>query len=84
MKKCLYCGETEAAIRKHQLFCGGVDAYTGEATWERARHRFKPFTEKELKAIEADELEAVKQMGEFAEYVENQAPTKTDKEDYKE
>ena len=70
--KCVFCRETKVAIRAEKLFCCGIDGYTGECTWERDRHRFKPFSEKELERIAYDEREMVRQMGDFADFVKEQ------------
>ena len=44
---CVKCGETREAIKKHKLICGSV-SWEGELIDEFGRHRFKPWTEKEL------------------------------------
>ena len=52
--KCLQCGENRAAIRKNSLTCGLVD-YWGELGTEWPRHRFAPFTAKQLAARAAED-----------------------------
>lgn len=47
-KKCVKCGEYEKAIRKYEMICGETDEYSGELICEYGRHRFKPYTKKEL------------------------------------
>ena len=69
--RCVFCNQTKDSIKANKLYCAGVDSYTGECTWERDRHRFKPFSEKELEAQAKDEAEYIKQMGEFADFVRN-------------
>jgi hypothetical protein len=68
--KCVFCNAEKEAIKKNGLFCAGIDSYTGECTWERNRHRFKPFSEKELAKIQSDEDEYLKQMQGFVDFVE--------------
>ena len=51
-RKCLQCGESQAAIRASQqakdpIYCGSVD-YFGECEWEADRHRFRAWTDREL------------------------------------
>ena len=51
-RKCLFCNESEGAIRESQrrrdpIFCAAVD-YFGECLWERDRHRFADWTDREL------------------------------------
>lgn len=54
---CLQCGESIQAIRLHRLGCAVVsDTECGRETsdeWER--HRFRPYTEKELEAFRKEE-----------------------------
>jgi hypothetical protein len=71
---CLHCGETRAAIKKHKLFCATeTNTEAGRETdQEWPKHRFKPWTAKELAAQKADEDEHVRQMGEFAAMVERE------------
>lgn len=69
---CLHCGETRGAIKKHKLFCATV-TYEGETDSEWPRHRFKPYSKKELEAMRKDEEEYIRQMQEFVEFVDNQA-----------
>ena len=73
--RCVFCNQTRESIKANKLFCTGVDSYTGECIWERDRHRFKPFSERELALIAKDEAECIKQMGEFADFVEKQKTT---------
>lgn len=67
---CLQCGENREVVRKEKLFCATMSHTEAgsEVDAEYDRHRFKPYTEKELAAIKADEDEYVKQMGEMAEF----------------
>ena len=51
-RTCLQCGESEAAVRLSQqrrdpIFCASVD-YWGETEWEMPRHRFRPWSDREL------------------------------------
>lgn len=70
MKECVKCGETLEAIRKHKLICGSV-SYEGELMEEYGRHRFKPYSFKELEEMRKDEEECIKQMGGFADFVDS-------------
>lgn len=70
---CIQCGETREKIKKRGLLCA-IMSHTeagSELAQEFNRHRFKPYSEKELAAMKADEDEYVRQMGEFA----NTTPT---------
>lgn len=71
---CLHCGQTKDAIRKHKLFCATeTNTEAGRETdqeWDR--HRFTPYSKKELDAIVKDELEMLKEMGDFAEFVKKE------------
>jgi len=69
--KCLHCGQTREEIKKYKTFCATV-TYEGETDCEWPRHRFKPYTAKELAAMEADEEEMLKQMQGFVDFVEEQ------------
>lgn len=65
---CLNCGESREAIKRNKLFCATVDPQTGECDVEYPRHRFKPYSEKELKAIAEDEkalLDSMQSMVDF-------------------
>lgn len=70
MKKevCLHCGETRQVIKERGYLCAIV-TYEGETDCEWARHRFKPYSKKELEAIKRDEDEYIKQMGEMYDFV---------------
>lgn len=72
---CVQCGETREAIKLHKLYCAGVDSYTGETTWEAPRHRFRPFSEKELAGKKRDEEKYLEQMQGFADFVNKQEAT---------
>jgi hypothetical protein len=50
---CVKCGERRASIRKHRLICGTV-SYEGELIEELGRHRFTPFSKKEVDAMRFD------------------------------
>lgn len=45
---CLKCGETKEAIKKHKMICGCVDSQTGELLHEYGKHRFKPYSVREV------------------------------------
>lgn len=47
-QQCVKCGETRAAIRKHEMICGREDPQTGELAEEFGRHRFKPWAQSTL------------------------------------
>ncbi len=67
-RKCLHCGETrkETIRRREELICGTTDPYTGELDAEFPRHRFKPWTEKELAAHRREQQHIAQQMGDMA------------------
>jgi len=65
-KTCIQCGMSQSRIKKEQLICGTL-SYEGELDEEWPRHKFKPYTQKELEAIRSDEEAYVKEMGEMAE-----------------
>lgn len=61
MVHCLYCEESQEAVRSSQrnrdpIYCAGID-YFGEVEWEAPRHRFRDWTDGELE-----------EMGVFPEY----------------
>lgn len=66
---CVQCGETRESIKRNNYFCATLYSNENgtEVDQEWERHRFKPYSEKELKARQKDEDEYVKQMGEMAE-----------------
>lgn len=68
--ECLQCGESRETIRKEHLFCCTMTHTEAgsEVDQEYDRHRFRPYTEKELAAIKADEDYYIKQMGEMADF----------------
>jgi hypothetical protein len=68
---CLHCGQHKESIKRNKTFCATV-TYEGETDMEWSRHRFKPYSPKEIAAQIADEEAYVKQMGDFAEFVKNQ------------
>lgn len=72
---CLHCGQTKGAIKERKTFCATV-TYEGETDCEWPRHRFKPYSKKELEAIRRYEDEYIKQMGEMAEFIKKQSNEK--------
>ena len=76
---CLHCGQQREAIKRNKTFCATV-TYEGETDMEWSRHRFKPFSHKELEARRRDEDAYIKSMGDFADFVEKQKnlPTNTE------
>lgn len=64
---CLHCGQHRNAIKERKTFCATV-TYEGETDCEWPRHRFKPYSKKELEAIKRDEDEYVKQMEEMSDF----------------
>ncbi len=68
---CIQCGETREAIKKHHLLCGTyMNTEAGrELDLEWGRHRFKPYSKKELEGQAKDDAEYIKQMGEMADMV---------------
>lgn len=75
MRTCVQCGEGETEIRKRQLICATVDPSTedgpGEVNAEWPRHRFKPYSEKELAEMKANEDAYIKQMADFVDFCLN-------------
>lgn len=69
---CVKCGEEKEVIKRRGLICGSVDPQTGELDQEFGRHRFKPWTPDELEKMQQEEIEIVKQMGEMADFVNNE------------
>jgi hypothetical protein len=71
---CVQCGETRAAIKDKKLYCASMSMTESgpEVDYEWSRHRFKPFSEKELAGQRADEEAYLKQMGDFADFVKAQ------------
>lgn len=67
-QNCIQCGYTKSEIKKQKYFCVTMTSNESgnEVDGEWDRHRFRPYSEKELKAIASDEKEMVKQMGEMA------------------
>ena len=53
--KCVKCNEYRAAIRRHKMSCGLVNG--DELIEEYGRHRFTPYSKKEL-ALIAEEAKA--------------------------
>lgn len=72
--ECIHCGETRGAIQKHQLFCATeTNTEMGrEVDQEWNRHRFKPYSKKELARMKSDEDEYIRQMGGFADFLNTQ------------
>lgn len=69
---CVQCGEYESDIKKREMCCAIVgpdteDGY-GEIEYEWPRHRYKPYSAKELESQRRDEEEYIKQMGDFADF----------------
>ena len=65
--KCLNCDQPRAGIRRDGLICGLV-GYDGELECEFPRHRFKPWTQRELDAHRRSEAEVARQMGDMADW----------------
>lgn len=78
---CVQCGVDRKTIRAEQYICATVAESTesgaGEVDAEWPRHRFKPYSEKDLAQRAADEAEYIKHMGEFADFVNAQQVTKS-------
>jgi hypothetical protein len=66
-RKCLHCKATrrEIAQARGDLSCGIADAHTSELAAEFPRHRFKPWTEKEVAARRQEEQHIAAQMGDM-------------------
>lgn len=71
---CVQCGETRESIKANKLFCATVTR-DGETDHEWYRHRFKPYSAKEIAAQKRDEDEWIKQMGEMSDYIDTQSTT---------
>jgi len=54
MNNCIKCRENREAIRKHKMICGSVDSQTGELNQEFGRHRFTPYSKRELDKMSAE------------------------------
>ena len=72
MKKpttCIQCGETRKAIKLDGLFCGVMsnteEGSEVESEWKR--HRFKPYSVKEIASLRSDEEACIKEMGNMYE-----------------
>ena len=71
-QKCVQCGQTREDIKRLGYFCATMthNESGSEVDAEWARHRFKPFSAKELEGQRRDEEECCRQMGDFAKFVE--------------
>ena len=71
---CLQCGKhTQWIKREHAPCFTETNNENGrEVDQEWRRHRFKPYSAKELEQQEADEEAYIKQMGEMAEWFRNE------------
>lgn len=67
---CIQCGQDRATIKRNKYFCATVSNTEAgmETDQEWSKHRFRPYSVKELAKQEADEQAYIKQMGEMAEY----------------
>ena len=70
---CIQCGKTREEIKKGKLYCCTISSTedSSEVDQEWLRHRFKPYSNKELDLIAKEEKEICNQMGEMAEFLEN-------------
>lgn len=68
---CIQCGREREQIKKNKYFCATL-TYEGEVDYEWPRHRFTPLSKKEKEARERDEMEYIKQMGEMADFIDNE------------
>lgn len=69
--KCVQCGELKSTIRKEGYFCaimGNAYEEDAEVECEWPRHRFRPYTQKEIDAQKRDEEEMFRQMGDMADF----------------
>lgn len=64
---CVKCGERKSNILKYGMSCGKVD-YNGELVAEYGQHRFKPFSEKELRQQAEEENKIVDSLGGMADF----------------
>lgn len=67
-RECLLCGVTRREIKhaRGDLSCGTTDSYTGEPDAEFLRHRFKPWTPKELDARRQQNQRVAQELGDMA------------------
>jgi hypothetical protein len=68
-EKCVQCGRTRKDIKEREYFCATV-TYEGETDYEWPRHRFRPYSEKELARQKADDDAYIRFMGGIADFVE--------------
>jgi len=75
---CIQCGETREAIKRNKLFCCTMSHIEAGSEIDEKfdRHRFKPYSQKELDAIKSDEDEICRQMGDFADFFTNKKKSK--------
>ena len=68
---CVQCGRDRQQIKKRKYHCATeTNTEAGrevDAEWER--HRFKPYSQKELAARLKDEMEYIKQMSDMADFI---------------
>jgi len=69
---CVQCGSSRSEIKRDGLICGIVGPSTengcGELKYEWERHRFRPYSKKELESKLADENAVIDQMGDMADW----------------
>lgn len=70
-ERCIQCGKTREYIKKNEDHCyTETNNENGrEVDQEWPKHRFKPYSARELAAQKRDEDEICKQMGEMADFV---------------
>lgn len=67
---CVQCGECRGTIKRKELGCGIMSGgEEPELEYEWNRHRYRPYTKKELDAMLSDEDEKYRQMGEMADFI---------------
>ena len=69
---CVQCGQSREDIKSEGFYCATVDAATengaGEVNAEWPRHRFKPYSPKELAEQAAQEKAYCEYLGGFADF----------------
>ncbi|MFA5174769.1 MAG: hypothetical protein WC438_06325 [Candidatus Pacearchaeota archaeon] len=71
---CVQCGHTREEIKKKELCCCTIiyNESGSEVDTEWTRHRFKPYSKKELESMKKDEETMYKQMGEIVDFFKEQ------------
>lgn len=64
---CVKCGENKSDIKKYGMLCGRVD-YFGDLEAEYGRHRFKPYSEKELGQQAKEQKAIADNLGDMADF----------------